>query len=182
MNNISSYIHGELKQIPFNLLNLISKYIELNNDTKVAFVGGYVRDLLITKFHNITIAKSIDIDLVVEGSSLSLAKFIKKNISNVNTCLIKEFNLYNTVELNINDLKIDIASARKEIYSSPGSTLSYTDTTIDEDLKRRDFTINAIAYEVSTKKFMTFIVASLILKAKNYIYFMKIVFKMIQAD
>ena len=151
MNDISSYIHGELKQIPFNLFNLISKYIKSNNDTKVAFVGGYIRDLLINRFHDRAFRKPIDIDIVIEGSSISLAKFIKKNISNVEICLIKEFNLYNTVELNINDLKIDIASARKEIYDSPGLNPIVSSTTLEDDLKRRDFTINAIAFEVSTK-------------------------------
>ena len=152
MNEISSYIYKELKQIPFNLFDLISKYIELNQEIKVAFVGGYIRDLLIAKFHKKKFSNPIDIDIVVEGSSISLAKFIKKSISNVDICLIKEFNLYDTVELNINDLKIDIASSRTEIYSSPGLNPKVNKTTIEKDLKRRDFTINSIAFEVSTKK------------------------------
>ena len=118
MNDISEYIKEELRKTPYDLFNLISKYIKSNSGTKVAFVGGYIRDLLISKFHKKAFSKPIDIDIVIEGSSISLAKFIKKNISNVNLCLVKEFNLYNTVELNINDLKIDIASARKEIYSA----------------------------------------------------------------
>jgi len=152
MNDISDYLYSELRQIPFNIYDLISKYIESNNDTKVAFVGGYIRDLLITKVHKQVFPKPVDIDIVIEGSSVSLAKFIKQNISNVEICLIKEFNLYNTVELNINDLKIDIASARKEIYSAPGLNPKVINATIEEDLQRRDFTINAIAFEVSTKK------------------------------
>ena len=156
MNHISSYIQEKLTQIPFDLFNLISEYIKSNNGTKVAFVGGYIRDLLIYKFHKKAFVKPIDIDLVIEGSSISLAKFIKKNISNVDLCLIKEFDLYNTVELNINDLKIDIASARKEIYSAPGLNPIVSNTTIEEDLQRRDFSINAIAFEVSTKKIYDF--------------------------
>ncbi len=152
MNDNSVYIKEELKQIPFNLYNLIYKYSELNNNTKVAFVGGYIRDLLITKFHKNNFTKSIDIDLVIEGSALCLAKFIKKNISNVEICLIKEFNLYNTVELNINNLKIDIATARKEIYPAPGLNPKVTNTNIEKDLIRRDFTINAILFEVSREE------------------------------
>ncbi len=152
MNDIADYIQGELSKIPFNLYNLITKYIESNNNTKVAFVGGYLRDLLIRKFHKKSFSEPVDIDLVIEGSSISLAKFIKKNIANVDLCLIKEFNLYNTVEININNYKIDIASARKEIYSAPGSNPIVTNSTIEEDLKRRDFTINSIAFEVSTRK------------------------------
>ena len=150
MNDLSAYIHDELKKIPFNIFNIIYKYTEENQDTKVAFVGGYIRDLLITKFHSKVFSKPLDIDIVIEGSSIDLAKFIKKNISNVDLCLIKEFNLYNTVELNINDLKIDIASSRKEIYNSPGLNPTVENTTIKEDLRRRDFSVNAIAYEIST--------------------------------
>ncbi|WP_288261777.1 CCA tRNA nucleotidyltransferase [uncultured Prochlorococcus sp.] len=152
MNDISEYIHEELVKIPFNLFELITKYIESENNTKVAFVGGYLRDLLINKFHKRSFSKSIDLDIIIEGSSISLAKFIKKNIVNVELCLIKEFNLYNTVEMNINDYKIDIASARKEMYPAPGLNPIVTSTTIEEDLKRRDFTVNAIAFDVSTKK------------------------------
>ena len=152
MNDISEYIHAELIKIPFNLYHLITKYVESEKNTKVAFVGGYLRDLLINKFHKNSFSEPIDIDIVIEGSSISLAKFIKKNIVNVEVCLIKEFNLYNTVEININDYKIDIASARKEIYSAPGLNPTVTKTTIEEDLKRRDFTINTIAFEVTTRK------------------------------
>ena len=50
MNDISEYIKGELINTPFNRYNLSAKYIEFNNNTKVAFVGGYLRDLLISKF------------------------------------------------------------------------------------------------------------------------------------
>ncbi len=156
MNDIADYIQEELIKIPFNLYNLITKYIESNNNIKVAFVGGYLRDLLIRKFHKKSFSEPVDIDLVIEGSSISLAKFIKKNIVNVDLCLIKEFNLYNTVEININNYKIDIASARKEIYSAPGLNPIVTKSTIEEDLKRRDFTINSIAFEVSTRKIYDF--------------------------
>ena len=51
MNDISDYIQTELIKTPFNLYNLITNYIETNNNIKVAFVGGYLRDLLISKFH-----------------------------------------------------------------------------------------------------------------------------------
>ncbi len=156
MNSINNFIYEELLKIPFDLFNIITKYIELNEGTKVAFVGGYVRDLLITKFHKEKLFNPLDIDLVIEGSSIDIAKFIKKNISNVELCLIKEFEIYNTVEININDFKIDIASARQEIYKGPGLNPVITNTTIENDLKRRDFSINAIAFEVSKKEIYDF--------------------------
>ena len=106
MNDIADYIQGELIKTPFNIYNLITKYIDSNNNTRVAFVGGYLRDLLIRKFHKKSYSKPVDIDLVIEGSSISLARFIKKNIVNVELCLIKEFNLYNTVEIILMTIKL----------------------------------------------------------------------------
>ena len=148
MNDISAYINSAILKIPFNLFNIISEYINLNSNVKVAIVGGYIRDLLITKIHKNTFFNPLDIDIVTEGSSVDLAKFIKKNVSNVELCLIKEFEIYDTVELNINNLKIDIASARKENYETPGLNPIVKRSNIAEDLKRRDFSINAIAFEL----------------------------------
>ena len=156
MNDISAYINSAILKIPFNLFNIISQYIELNSSVKVAIVGGYIRDLLITKIHKKNFFNPLDIDIVTEGSSVDLAKFIKKNISNVELCLIKEFEIYDTVELNINDLKIDIASARKEKYEAPGLNPIVKHANIKEDLKRRDFSINAIAFEFSKQEIYDF--------------------------
>ena len=152
MNDISAYINSEILKIPFNLFNIISKYIELNSNVKVAIVGGYIRDLLITQIHRKTFFKPLDIDIVTEGSSVDLAKFIKQNTSNVELCLIKEFEIYDTVELIINNLKIDIASTRTENYEAPGLNPIVKHANIEEDLKRRDFSINAIAFEFSKQK------------------------------
>ncbi len=156
MNDISAYINSAILKLPFNLFNIISEYIELNSNVKVAIVGGYIRDLLITKFDKKIFFNPLDIDIVTEGSSVDLAKFIKKNVSNVELCLIKEFAIYNTVELNINNLKIDIASARKENYEAPGFNPIVKHTNIEEDLKRRDFSINAIAFELSKQEIYDF--------------------------
>ena len=152
MNHISTYINSAILKLPFNLFNVISEYIELNNNVKVAIVGGYIRDLLITKFNKKKFFNPLDVDIVTEGSSIDLAKFIKKNVSNVELCLIKEFEIYNTVELNINNFKIDIATARKEHYEAPGFNPIVKKTNIEEDLKRRDFSINAIAFELSKQE------------------------------
>ena len=152
MSDLNDFLYKELLNLPFNLFKIISEYIAINKNEKVAFVGGYLRDLLIWQIHKGKKLKPIDLDIVVEGSAINLAIFIKKNIKNVDLCLIKEFNLYKTVEVNINDLKIDIASARKEIYPSPGFNPIIKDSNILDDLKRRDFTINTLAFEISNKE------------------------------
>ncbi len=152
MSDLDDFLYKELLNLPFNLYKLISEYLAINKSEKVAFVGGYLRDLLIWQIHKGKKLKPIDLDIVIEGSAINLAMFIKKNIKNVELCLIKEFNLYKTVEVNINDLKIDIASAREEIYPSPGFNPIIKDSNILDDLKRRDITINTIAFEISKKE------------------------------
>ena len=149
MNQLNDFLHKELLNLPFNLNNIIRKFLDLNQESRVAIVGGYPRDLLIQEIHNEKKIHPIDLDFVIEGSALSLAKYIKQNIKNVELCLIKEFDIYNTVEMNINNTKVDIASAREEIYTSPGSNPQVKKSTIENDLKRRDFSINSIAFDFS---------------------------------
>tara|TARA_B100000073_G_C23735957_1_gene572165 strand:- start:905 stop:2143 length:1239 start_codon:yes stop_codon:yes gene_type:complete len=154
MSKYNKYLQKEFSNLPYNLYQIIEEYLFLNRNIKIAFVGGFLRDLLIKKIHKINSIKTIDLDIVIEGSALSLANFIKNKIKNVSLCLIKEYEVYNTVELNIENLKLDIASARKETYFAPGHNPNVTDTIIEEDLIRRDFTINAIAYEISNKRIL----------------------------
>ena len=149
MNQLNDFLHKKLLNLPFNLNNIIRKFLDLNQESRVAIVGGYPRDLLIQEIHNEKKIHPIDLDFVIEGSAMSLAKYIKQNIKNVELCLIKEFDIYNTVEMNINNTKVDIASAREEIYTSPGSNPQVKKSTIENDLKRRDFSINSIAFDFS---------------------------------
>ena len=151
MNQLNDFLDKKLLNLPFNLNNIIKKFLDLNQESRVAIVGGYTRDLLIQEIHNEKKIHPIDLDFVIEGSALSLARFIKQNIQNVELCLIKEFDLYNTVEMNINNTKVDIASAREEIYSFPGTNPQVKKSTIENDLKRRDFSINSIAFDFSKK-------------------------------
>ena len=149
MNQFNDFLSKKLLNLPFNLNNIIKEFLDLNQESRVAIVGGYTRDLLIQEIHNKKKIHPIDLDFVIEGSALSLAKYIKQNIQNVELCLIKEFDMYNTVEMNINNTKVDIASAREEIYTSPGSNPQVKKSTIENDLKRRDFSINSIAFDFS---------------------------------
>ena len=72
MNDISAYINSAILKLPFNLFNIISEYIELNSNVKVAIVGGYIRDLLITKIHKKTFFNPLDIDIVTELSLIHI--------------------------------------------------------------------------------------------------------------
>ena len=52
MDKFNSYIENELAGLPFDLFEILNKFIRLNKEVKVAIVGGYIRDLLIKKIHD----------------------------------------------------------------------------------------------------------------------------------
>lgn len=126
--------------------------------TQVFFVGGMVRDALM----GIDIK---DIDILVEGSAIDfIENFARKydsccdNPSFDNNCnnrldvKIKSVHeSFNTAKTAINGIEIDFASTREEEYPKSGCLPVVTKTAcpIKDDLKRRDFTANAIAAKLS---------------------------------
>jgi tRNA nucleotidyltransferase (CCA-adding enzyme) len=101
---------------------------------KAYIVGGVVRDLLLG-------LDNYDIDLTVEGDAVALASDLMGSASDRIT-IHKQFN---TAKIRWHDWNIDFVTARSETYASPGALPEITPSTLEADLKRRDFTINAMA-------------------------------------
>ncbi len=124
---------------------------ELKNIGKLAkelgfrayIVGGVVRDIVLGK-------KNLDIDIIVEGDAPILAKeYARKNNLKVHT-----FEEFMTAQITLKSgLKIDFATARREIYEYPGAYPKVEKATLKEDLYRRDFTINTLAIEITEDNF-----------------------------
>jgi len=108
---------------------------------KVFAVGGFVRDLLLG-------ADNLDIDIAVEGDGL---RFAKELANKLNGSLIthKQFGTATIASI----ARVDIATARSESYKVPAAYPNVKFGTIKDDLKRRDFTINAIALSLNKKSF-----------------------------
>jgi tRNA nucleotidyltransferase (CCA-adding enzyme) len=94
-------------------------------------VGGVVRDLLLG-------ADGADLDVAIEGDADALA--------DVPGYEPERDDLFLTGRLEVGDQKIDVAQARAETYPHPGALPEVRPASIDEDLARRDFTMNAMAY------------------------------------
>jgi tRNA nucleotidyltransferase (CCA-adding enzyme) len=106
-------------------------------------VGGFVRDLLMR-------VENFDIDLVVEGEGIRFAETVEKRIS----CRIRTHKKFGTAILLFpGGLKIDVATARFEIYDSPAALPTVERGSIKMDLYRRDFTINTLAIQLNPKAF-----------------------------
>ena len=93
-------------------------------------VGGVVRDLLLVR-------PRLDIDVVIEGDVAALA--------DAPGFVLESGGRFLTGKLSLDGAEIDIARARAETYPQPGALPEVTPATIDQDLARRDFTVNAMA-------------------------------------
>lgn len=110
-------------------------------------VGGFVRDLLLGK------EESKDLDLVVVGSGIAFAKAFDEKMNAVGSLV--EFPDFDTARYIIDDgkeapLVIEFAGARVEKYDSESRKPKVMGATLEADLARRDFTVNAMAIEART--------------------------------
>lgn len=101
-------------------------------------VGGAVRDLLIRR-------SNFDLDLVVEADALSLAHQVAGAVG----AKVVTYPSFGTARVSHLGLSFDLATARAETYSRPGSLPAVRPGSINEDLFRRDFTINAMAIRLN---------------------------------
>jgi len=108
-------------------------------------VGGYVRDRLLGRV-------SSDIDIMVEGDGIAFAKKLSKKLK---VDITVDYDRFGTALIPHPDLEIEVASARKEEYKPDSRKPAVTPTTVEEDMSRRDFTINAIAASILPDSFGT---------------------------
>ena len=123
-------------------------------DSKVALVGGAVRDLLLHRVHNDPWRGLPDLDLVVEGHASAFVSRLVEALPAQSLRGIREHGQFGTVELEVviegQPLLLDVASARAETYPVPAENPRGTLGGLADDLARRDFSINAIAFDLAS--------------------------------
>lgn len=128
----------------FKLFKLISE-VAGNKGQSVYIVGGFVRDLLMKR------QSPTDIDFVTEQSGIDLAKAVAESI-NPNT-KVSIFKTYGTAMFKYQNLDLEFVGARKESYSEDSRKPAVETGSLEDDQKRRDFTINALAISLSKENF-----------------------------
>jgi tRNA nucleotidyltransferase (CCA-adding enzyme) len=97
-------------------------------------VGGAVRDVLLG-------GEAVDLDVVVEGDAAAAARTAAERVGG----RVREHERFGTATVEADDLAFDIARARRERYPAPGALPEVEPASLEEDLLRRDFTVNALA-------------------------------------
>ncbi len=135
MNLASSLQHDVFKKI-----GSVADALQL--ETYV--VGGYVRDLILNR-------PSKDIDFVCVGSGIELAQKVAAALGpDIHVTIFKSFG---TAQIVYGDLELEFVGARKESYRLDSRKPIVENGTLEDDQKRRDFTINALAISLNKKSY-----------------------------
>lgn len=115
-------------------------------DIKAYIIGGITRDMLLSAERRFDIQ---DVDIIIEGKALDAARYVDE--ASKNLTLLQEYTPFGTAKVGYKDqIEIDFASTRKEIYLGPGLLPKVVEigVPLEEDIIRRDFTINALALSI----------------------------------
>ncbi len=136
-----------LSRVPEPDLQLLRSLGDLADErgTTAYVVGGVVRDLLLD-------LPNYDMDVVVEEDATDFAEAAAARLGGS----VKAHTRFGTVILVLSGgRKVDLATARSEVYERPGALPTVTPGTMESDLKRRDFTVNSMAVVLNPDGFGT---------------------------
>ncbi len=124
------------------IFRVISEVADKEN-VEVYVIGGWVRDQILGR-------NSPDIDFVVVGSGIDIAKKVARRLGRIKVFTYRNFG---TAMFKYSGLQIEFVGARKESYRRNSRKPIVENGTLQDDLNRRDFTINAMAISLNKQTF-----------------------------
>ncbi len=127
-----------------SIFNTITK-AAANLELDCYVIGGFVRDYILQR------GTAKDIDIVAVGSGIELAQEVSRLLPG--NPKVQVFKTYGTAMLKTQEIEIEFVGARKESYSENSRNPIVENGTLEDDQNRRDFTINALALDLSEENF-----------------------------
>jgi poly(A) polymerase len=113
----------------------------------VYVVGGFVRDFYLKRIRS---SNDYDIDFVTVGSGIKLAEKVAELLEVQQVSVFKQFG---TAHIHYHDYDLEFVGARKESYTRDSRNPVVEDGTLEDDQKRRDFTINAMSWSLNRSNY-----------------------------
>ncbi len=107
-------------------------------------VGGYVRDAILRRHNK-------DYDFVTVGSGIELAEAVHRALGRRSHLAV--YRNYGTAQVKLRDVELEFVGARRESYSRDSRNPIVEDGTLEDDIARRDFTINAMAISLNPETY-----------------------------
>lgn len=130
------------KLIQYSYLEKLTKVASARSE-EVYLVGGFVRDLFLDRY-------KVEMDFLVVGDGPGFANELAKEFGVSEVVVFKNFG---TAHFHYNGMAFEFVGARKESYKRNSRNPKVTAGTLDDDLNRRDFTINTLAVSMNENSF-----------------------------
>ncbi|WP_115024792.1 CCA tRNA nucleotidyltransferase [Synechococcus sp. UW69] len=138
----------DLPGVPSSVLEALKSAARSLGIPRLALVGGVVRDQLLLQRCAHTWSDIPDLDWVVEGDAAALVAELIHQLGSERINGVEEHGAFGTVTFQLDGISVDLATARREHYPAPAENPIVRLGTLQADLARRDFTINAMALDV----------------------------------
>ena len=134
------------KDIELLLKKIRMAVAETPFEGNIFIAGGFVRDMIIHR-------PSKDIDIVVANNGLNggikFAEFLHEKLNSTNPVIFERFG---TAQIVVEGIEIETVATRKESYNFIDRKPEVVDGTIEDDVRRRDFTVNSLLWDICNEK------------------------------
>ena len=134
--------------MPSSVLEALQRAGRSRDVRCLALVGGVVRDQLLHQRCGRSWSGVPDLDWVVEGDAAALVAELVTQVGSERITGVQEHGAFGTVAFQLDGIPFDLATARQEHYPAPAENPVVRAGTLEADLARRDFTINAMALDL----------------------------------
>ena len=138
----------DLPGVPSSVLEALQGAARSLGIPRLALVGGVVRDQLLHQRSSHPWSGVPDLDWVVEGDAAALVAELARQVGSERITGVQEHGAFGTVAFQLDGIPLDLATARQEHYPAPAENPVVRAGTLQADLARRDFTINAMARDL----------------------------------